>query len=388
MNWKITLLVCMVILLIAAGSVMGIFLTEPVAQRSSAVRETAMLVDVVRVERGTFQPAIVATGTVRPEREILLSPRISGEVISMAEPFTPGGFVDKGEILLQIDPSDYEAALLQRKSELRQAHADLQMELGRQDLAKSDYEELAGTISSEYKTLVLRQPQLDTARAMVESAEAAVRRAELDLERTRIRAPFDSHILSREAHVGSQVAPGQTLGRLVGVATYWVEVNLPVSDLQWVDLPQNASITGSPARIRNRAAWPRGTFREARVHRLIGELEAQTRLARVLLTVSDPLAHQPESAGLPPLMVGSFVEVRIEGRPIPNVIRLERKYLRQNNTVWVNEENALMIRRVEPVFLDDDYAYIGDGLSENDLVVTTNLATVVDGARLRLEDEG
>jgi len=295
--------------------------------------------------------------------------------------------VSEGELLLRIDPADYEATLLQRRSELRQATAELQMELGRQELARKDYEELKGTISSEYETLVLRKPQLDTSRALVESAESAVRRAELDLERTSIRAPFDAHILNREADIGSQVSPGQSLGRLVGVDTYWVETTLPVSDLRWIELPQDEETTGSPVHIRNRAAWPPGTYREGEVFRLIGALENRTRMARVLLTVSDPLAHAPRSDGLPPLMVGSFVEVRIEGKPIEDVVRVKRDYLRQNDTVWVNDAGQLRIREVQVVFRDPDYAYIGAGLSEDEQVVTTNLSTVVDGAPLRLEDE-
>ncbi|MGD2130778.1 MAG: efflux RND transporter periplasmic adaptor subunit [Lysobacterales bacterium] len=387
MNWKTTLLICAVILLLAAGTVTGIFLTEPEAKRSSAIRETAMLVEVTDVERGTFRPTIVATGTVRPEQEIVLSPRVSGEIVAVSDAFVPGGFVSEGELLLRIDPADYEATLLQRRSELRQATAELQMELGRQELARKDYQELKGTISSEYETLVLRKPQLDTSRALVESAESAVRRAELDLERTSIRAPFDAHILNREADIGSQVSPGQSLGRLVGVDTYWVETTLPVSDLRWIELPQDEETTGSPVRIRNRAAWPPGTYREGEVFRLIGALENQTRMARVLLTVSDPLAHAPRSDGLPPLMVGSFVEVRIEGKPIEDVVRVKRDYLRKNDTVWVNDGGQLRVREVQVVFRDPDYAYIGAGLSEEDRVVTTNLSTVVDGAPLRLEDE-
>jgi RND family efflux transporter MFP subunit len=346
-----------------------------------------MLVAVTDVERGNFRPTIVATGTVRPEQEIVLSPRVSGEIVAVSDAFVPGGFVSEGELLLRIDPADYEATLLQRRSELRQATAELQMELGRQELARKDYQELKGTISSEYETLVLRKPQLDTSRALVESAESAVRRAELDLERTSIRAPFDAHILNREADIGSQVSPGQSLGRLVGVDTYWVETTLPVSDLRWIELPQDEETTGSPVRIRNRAAWPPGTYREGEVFRLIGALENQTRMARVLLTVSDPLAHAPRSDGLPPLMVGSFVEVRIEGKPIEDVVRVKRDYLRKNDTVWVNDGGQLRVREVQVVFRDPDYAYIGAGLSEEDRVVTTNLSTVVDGAPLRLEDE-
>jgi RND family efflux transporter MFP subunit len=385
LNWKTTLTICAAILLAAVAAVTGIFSTEPRAERSSASKQTAMLVDVIPAQRGTFRPLIVAMGTVRAEQEIELSPRVSGEIVSISGSFTPGGFVEEGETLLQIDPADYQANLLQRQSELRQASADLELELGRQELAKQDYEDLKGTISSEYETLVLRAPQLNIARARVEAAEAAARRAELDLERTRIRAPFAAHILSREANVGSQVGPGEALGRLVGIESYWVEAAVPVSNLRWIEFPQDAGAPGASARVRNRAAWPEGMFREGQVHSLIGALEDETRLARILVTVPDPLAHDPGSAGLPPLMVGSFVETGIEGKLIEGVIRIASDYLRQNDTVWVNESGVLRIRPVEVVFRDQEYAYIGAGLDEDDLVVTTNLATVVDGAPLRLE---
>ena len=361
-------------------------MTEPKAQRTSASKRTAMLVEVTHGEHGTFQPEIFAMGTVRPEKEIVLSPRVSGEIISVSESFTPGGFVDEGEILLQIDPSDYEVILLQRKSELLQASADLELERGRQDLALKDYKELEGTISSEYKTLVLREPQLNTARSRVEAAEAAVRRAQLDLERTRIRAPFAAHIINREANEGSQVSPGEALGKMVGINHYWVEAAVPVSSLRWIDFSDDRETSGPGVHIRNRAAWPEGTFREGSVHRLIGELENQTRLARVLLTVTDPLSHEPESAGLPPLMIGSFVEARIAGIPLQDVIRINRDYIRKDDTIWIDDNGVLKIRDLEVVFRDDEFAYIRTGLSAEDQVITTNLATVFDGAALRLAE--
>ena len=387
MNWKTTILICTVILLLAASAMTAIRLTEPEAQRTSASKRTAMLVDVTRGERGTFQPEILVMGTVRPEKEIILSPRVGGEIISVSPSFTPGGFVAEGEVLLQIDPSDYEVVLLQRESELLQATADLELELGRQDLASKDYKELEGTISSEYKSLVLRKPQLNTARSRVEAAEAAVRRAQLDLERTRIRAPFAAHIINREANVGSQVSPGETLGKLVGVEHYWIEAAVPVSDLQWIDFSEEQGSTPSGVRIRNRAAWPVGSFREGEVHSLIGELENQTRLARVLLTVSDPLSHEPESAGLPPLMIGSFVEARIAGIPIQNVVRIDRDYVRKDDTIWIDQNDVLEIRELDIVFRDDEFAYVRSGLEAEDQVITTNLATVFDGAALRLAED-
>jgi len=387
LNWKITVLICAVILLLAAGVIAVIQLTEPTAQRSSASKRTAMLVEVALGERGTFQPEILVMGTVRPQQEIELSPRISGEIVGISESFTPGGFVDEGAVMLRIDPSDYEVTLLQRKSELRQASADLDIELGRQNLALKDYRELEGTISSEYKSLMLRAPQLNTAQARVEAAEAAVRRAELDLERTRIRAPFAAHIINREVNVGSQVSPGESVGRLVGIKSYWVEAAVPVSDLRWIDFSANSESVESDVRIRNRAAWSEGVFRVGKVDRLIGQLESQTRLARVLLTVADPLSHEPESAGLPPLMIGFFVEARIAGIPIEDVIRIDREYVRQNDTVWVNQNGQLQIREVEIAFRDINYAYIRSGLNAEDQVITTNLATVFEGAALRMAED-
>lgn len=386
MNWKTTIIICTVILLLAVSVITIIRLTEPKAQRTSASKRTAMLVEVTYGERGTFQPEILAMGTVRPEKEIVLSPRVSGEIILVSESFTPGGFVDEGEILLQIDPSDYEVIVLQRKSELLQASADLELESGRQDLAQKDYKELEGRISSEYKSLVLREPQLNAARSRIEAAEASVRRAELDLQRTRIRAPFAAHIINREANKGSQVSPGEALGKLVGIKHYWVEAAVPVSNLRWIDFSEGREISGSGVHIRNRAAWPQGTFREGSVHSLIGELENQTRLARVLLTVADPLSHEPESAGLPPLMVGSFVEARIAGIPLQDVIRIDRDYVRKDDTIWINESGVLQIRELDIVFRDDKFAYIGAGLSTGDQVITTNLATVFEGAALRMAE--
>jgi RND family efflux transporter MFP subunit len=386
-NWKKTVVICIVILLLAVGVVGGIYTTEPVAQRTSATKRSAMLVEVTTVESGTWRPAIVAMGTVRPELEIVLSPRVSGEIISISEAFTPGGFIGEGDVILVIDPADFEANLQERRSELQQATANLELELGRQDLAKRDYQELKGTISPEYKTLVLREPQLNSARAVVEAASVAVRRAELDLERTRIRAPFAAHILDRQANVGSQVSPGQPLGRLVGVDSYWVEAAVPVSSLQWIDFPDDSGRTGSAATVRNRAAWPADMFRSAQVHSLIGALENQTRLARVLLSVSDPLAHEPGSSGLPPLMVGSFVETRIDGKPIKDTIRIKRDHLRKNDTVWLMKDGVLSIQELEIVFSDQNHAYVRSGLVAGDRIVTTNLASVSPGAPLRLEGE-
>src|SRR6056297_948547 len=165
MNQKKTILLSLTILLVGATLTILIFNTEPTASQSGASVETAMLIDVVEVERGDYTPTIRATGTVEPSQDIMLSPRVEGEIMELSENFTPGGYVEKGEVLLQIDPSDYRNALLQRRSELRSAEANLAIEMGQQNVAQQDYELLDDSLAAESKALVLREPQLNSARA-------------------------------------------------------------------------------------------------------------------------------------------------------------------------------------------------------------------------------
>lgn len=383
MNWKTTLLVCLGILAAGAAVTGLIFLTEPTAQRSGATKETAMLVEVTTVAPDTARPTIEAMGTVRPSQEVVLRPQVSGKIVGRADAFTPGGYVEAGTKLLQIDPSDYRTTLQEERSALQQAQAELTLEQGRQNVAQQDYRQIGDSLSGKNRALVLRQPQLKSARSAVEAAEAAVEQARLNLQRTSIEAPFDAHVLERNVNVGSQVAPGDQLARLVGLDTYWVEATVPVSKLRWLQMPDNGE-EGARVRVRNRTAWPDGEYREGRLFRLVGALEDDTRLARVLIEVPDPLAREGD-ADRPRLLLGSYVEAQIRTKRLDDVVRLNRDYVRDDETVWLMENGVLRIRDVNVLFRDATHAYIDEGIDEQARVVTTNISTVRDGAPLRLK---
>ncbi len=345
-----------------------------------------MLVEVTEARLGDYRPVILAMGTVEPEHDVSFQARVGGRIISRSEHFTPGGVVEKGLVLVEIDPADYENSLKQRQSALDRAMSDLAMEMGRQNVARHDYQALGRQLSDEHRDLVLRRPQLNAARADVKDAEAAVDQARLDLDRTRVKAPFDAQVLSREADVGSRVSEGETLGRLVGTKTGWVASTVPQSSLRWLAFTEKDGHEGSVVHIRNRGAWPEDEFRTGRLWRLVGALEADTRLALVLVAVDDPFARKKSNSGKPPLLINSFVEVSIEGRLMTSIIRLERDNIRKNNTVWIMKDGRLEIRQVDTVFSDARYAYIRDGVKDSEKVITSNLATVAEGARLRLKD--
>ncbi len=380
-----TVAICAVLLAVGAALILVIFNTEPTAERDGAVRQSASLVDVTQGDFGSFRPVITAMGSVRPAREISLSARVDGEILELHESFVPGGFVEAGEMLVRIDDADYRIGLQRSRTALEQALASLEIEQGERSAAAADYQRLNRELPPERRALVLREPQGRAARASVEAARADVEQAELSLSRTRVEAPFDAHVLSRDINLGSQVGAGAALGRLVGLDTFWVEATVPVSRLPWLAIPDGDE-QGSSAVIRNRTAWPTDAVREGEVFRLIGELEDATRLARILIAVDDPLARQGDPSR-PRLMLGEYVEARIEGREMADVVRLEREYVRADDTVWLMVEGRLAIRPVSIVFQDERYAYIDEGLAADDRVVTTRLATVREGLRLRV-DEG
>lgn len=372
-----------------------IFSTEPEAKTEGASIETAMLVDVITVKVGSYEPTISATGTVQPVEDITLSPLVSGQIINRDPAFTPGGFVKKNQPLLQIDPSDYRNTLELRKSELLQSKTTLDTEMGRQQIAEQDLMLITNDslfkdnpLSADERQLILRQPQLNAVKATIVGAKASVDQAQLNLERTTIRAPFDAHILSQNVTAGSQVGPGDDLGRLVGTEYYWVTATVPVSKLQWLHFPENDKDRGSDVLIKNSTAWPEEQYREGYLDKEIGALDGQTRLARVLVKVADPLAKKTDLEGKPKLMIGTFVEVDIQANKLDNVVRLSRDYIRSNETVWVMKEGKLEIREVDIVLTDNDYAYIHKGLEEGEQIVITDLSTVSNGIGLRTRSEG
>ncbi len=372
-----------------------IFSTEPEAQTEGASIETAMLVDVIRVQSGTYKPIIVATGNVQPVEDVILSPLVSGQIIRRDPAFSPGGFVKKNQVLLQIDPSDYKNTLELRKSELLQCQTTLDTEMGRQQIAEQDLklitnDSLFGSdpLSEGERQLVLRQPQLNAVKATILGAKASMEQAQLNLERTTIRAPFDAHILSQNVTRGSQVGQGDNLGRLVGTDYYWVTATVPVSKLQWLRFPDNDTEKGAMVHITNSTDWPQGLYREGYLDKQIGALDGQTRLARILIKVADPLAKSTALKEKPKLMIGTFVEVNIQANPIENVVRLKRDYVRSNNTVWVMKDGKLEIRDVDIELTDNEYAYIQSGLNEGEQVVITDLSTVSNGIGLRTRSAG
>lgn len=377
----------LVIVILGAGAWISIgwLGSRPSAQRRRPTRD-ARLVEVAEVVRGSEQVNVTAMGTVQPAREVKVAARVGGQVVEVSAEFVRGGYFRAGERILQLDRADYRLAIEERKSGLARAECDLEIELGRQDIARHEYKLLGEEIGADDEGLLLREPHLVMTEAAVAAAKAALEKARLDLDRTEVAAPFNAVVRSTAVELGSQVSAGAVLGTLVGSEKYWVEVAVPVDQLRWIKIPGFNSQFGSAARISYESAWGAGAYRTGTVEKLVSELEPEGRMARLLVGVDDPLQLEIAWAERLPLILNSYVKVELEGVEIPDVAKVPRSALRQGDRVWVmDDEGKLEIRRVETVWSDQSVVYVGGGLSAGDLLVTGDLGAPVEGMALRTD---
>lgn len=355
---------------------------RPMAHRRPA-QEQVRLVEAVAVRRADHPVTVRAMGTVVPAQAIDLTAEVGGRVIEVSDDFVPGGRFAAAEPMLRIDPSDYDLALLQRQSALAQARSDLRMEMGQQSVSRREYELLGQDVQEDDRDLLLRKPQLDKAKADVAMAEAALKQAQLDLARTQVSAPFNAVIRSTRVDLGSRVNVGEALCSLVGTDEYWVQVSVPVDELAWIDLPAAQGGDGAEVRIYDLTAWGADVFRRGAVTKLLPDLEPGSRMARVLVSVPDPLDLE-EAGRRHPLVLDAYVRVEIKGRTLPDVVKVPRGALRDGSRIWVmTPDGALDIRPVDVLWSGNDDVYVSDGLKDGELMITSDLAAPVQGMALR-----
>jgi RND family efflux transporter MFP subunit len=358
--------------------------TSPRAGRQKPPTQ-ARLVQVMSIQRDNRVTTVTQMGPVIPAQQVTLRPQVTGQIVEISPDVVPGAFVEAGQRLFVIDPRDYEIAVHQRQSEVVRALRDLKIEQGNQAVAQREYELLGEEIPEEDQELVLRGPQLASAEAAYESAKAALERAELDLARCTITAPFNAIVQEKSVDLGTTVSASSNLVTLIGTDEAWVRVKIPLHEIKWITIPQSNGDLGSEVTIRNPMAWAPGQCRTGRVLRLMGELEPQGLLTQVLVGVKDPFSREPENRGQPQVLMGSLVSAQIQGQTLESVFPIERPYLRDNDTVWIMDSaDELEIRPVQIAFRGPTHVYVTDGLAENERLVTTDIAAPVAGMPLRV----
>lgn len=346
-------------------------------ERRKPVRQIA-LVETRRFEPASFQKIVKAQGTVVPARQMSLKSRISSKVTGLSDNFVRGGIVKKGEILAVLDDTDFIIEVAKAKAALEKVTSDLMVEQGNQKIATEEYKLIKKATNGQVAAtdLALRKPQLIQARAAVSSAEAVLEKAQLDLSRTKITAPFNSLVLEKRIEPGSLVSTQETIATLVDTAAFHIEVLVPPDKL---GLIRTGASTGSSATVRSQYS---GQTYPGKVVRFTGQISEQSRMAGVLVMVADPLGLR-SSVKKPPMMLGDHVIVEITGPSMENSIAIPQNVVRDRDTLWVLRSGKLEIVKVTPVYRDDTFVYISEGVTSADQIILTDLPAPVNGMLLR-----
>lgn len=345
-------------------------------------------VEVMTVAPTNYPVIVKSQGTVTPRTESTLIPQVSGQIVNASPSFQTGGFFESGEVLLEIDPRDYENNVIVARADLAQAQAVLNEEKARSEQAFRDWETL--NLSDEPNELALRKPQLKSATAAVAAAQARLEQARINLERTRIRAPYTGLVLEKNVDVGQFVSPSNVLARIYAVDL--VEIRLPLTDdqLSFVNLPE-VYRDGSDRGIEQRqplvylsARVGGETHRwKGRIVRTEGAIDTESQQIFVIAQVDDPYARHH---GMP-LKVGQFVEARIGGRVLVGVFDLPRAAVRRNNEVLVvGTDDTIDRRQVDVVWSEDERVIVRSGLRAGERVSLTPLPFAVSGTRVRITE--
>jgi RND family efflux transporter MFP subunit len=344
------------------------------------------LVEVKQINYAPHRFTVNGMGTVLAAKEINLTPGVGGEIISMHDKMVPGGFFAKDDVLADIDPLDYELAVKRLQSEVAKVQNELELEMGNQRISQKEFELLGQEVSETEKKLMLREPQLAMQKATLDGAKATLAQAELNLKRTRIKAPFNGVVLSRSVNIGARVSESTVLARLVGTDEFWLKLAIPTDQLKWITFPaDDKNRQGSRVRIFLRQTAKEDNFLIGRVVRLAADVEEQGRMAAVYVSVSDPLSLLPENREKPQLLLGSFVRAEIEGSQLASVVAINRDYLREGDRVWLmNGDNSLEIREVDIIAKNNDLIFIGPGLADGEKLIVSGLSSPVAGIPVKL----
>ena len=372
-------------IIIIAGVAAAFYLknTGPESKRQPPVK-MAPVVHVKPLFPANHIVMLHAMGTVVPAREIDLKPRVTGEVIDINPEFIEGGLLKAGSLVLQIDPEDYKLALIQKEKALADANYSMKLELGRQEVAKREWELLNGDKDAENgkAELALRKPHLEKAEAELNAAKAELKKAYLDLSRTKIKAPFNTIVRSRLVNIGSQVTPQERLAELVGTDSCWIQTSVPVDRLSWIRIPRRHGDSATRARI----IYAQGCERTGTVIRLMGDLSPEGRMARVLIEVEDPFGLKNSKNDKPLLLIGDYVHVEIKGKKLENVYKIPRKAFRDNAYIWIAGKNStLEIKEVHPVWKDAGVVFIDNGIKPGDRLIISDLSVAIDGMPIQVE---
>lgn len=371
--------VCVIGLAIGGFMVMGAMKPEP-EDKEDVVKAIPVLTAQATQDDVTL--SVRVQGEVQPRTQINLVPQVSGKIAYMSSTFIEGGKFRKGDLLVRIEPAEYELRVIQARANVARAETAVARERSESDVARQDWMEL--NRAGEPSPLSLREPQLAEAKALLESAKAQLGEANLQLKRTSLYAPFDGRVTERHIDAGEFVTAGTRLGEIY--ATDIMDVRLPLTN---TDLKRAGLTLGYTANLGERgipvtlSADVAGRFSEWQGHivRTDSRFDGQTRVLFAYAEVKDPFGAGADDGV--PLAPGIFVDADISGQTLKDIVTIPRAALRGADSVYIaNADETLSIKTVSVLSSDRNHAILASGLEIGASVIISPIRGVADGMKV------
>lgn len=367
---------CVLVIAIAVGRYL--FQNPPEEKTRNAPKRPILSVETLILEPQAYQVQIKSFGTVQAGSKGSVVSQVQGVITELGENVQAGSFFDKGELLFKIDDRDYMAALKITEASLSEARAKLVEEEARSNQALLNWQRLGK--GAEAGDLVLRKPYLATAQALVRSAEAKREQAKLDLERTRLVAPYVGQVIEKNVDVGQFVSAGATLAEIYATSNFEVRIPLNVRQQELLDLPEQSSADASQPGAEVVVTVGQGENEKkwfGQVLRTEAVIDPMNQQLFVVARLNEELLDQKNREQLP--KIGQFVRVSIQGKVFSKVFLVPSHALYTNNEVILLHEGKLVRRQVSVIDRDKQFAVIDIGVVPGDQLVTTPLGGITTG---------
>jgi len=373
------------IVLIAFGLAAYIVLsTPPKANKRGPKVAPSLVVETLHIKPQQYQVNLTSFGKISPTIQSQLSAQVTGQIVAVSEHFKAGRFFKKGDVLVTLDDRDYTIRVQSAGAERAQAQVALDEEQALSAQALRDRKNL-GTLgqASDY---ALRKPQMAAAKAKLQAADANLKQAMLEVERTKIIAPYDGRLLNKKVSLGQVVGSNTVLADIY--ATHSAQVELPIknSQLALINLPNNHVAAdkqdASLVTIFNNdggepQAWA------ANLARTSGSIDDNTQQVSIISEIAKPFAQTDKRS----LNIGQFVTASITGKRLNDAIVIPNAAIYQGSYVYLYVDGKLQRRNITISYQNEQDALIKSGVINGDQLVITPLGQVNSGTPVKLLGE-
>ena len=372
-----------IIIIISAIGYWYISSNAPLSRKRPAQPPSNLTVSVTNIATKPLQITLQSMGQISAKNNSVISSQVSGRVLQISANLESGAFFKKGDLLVELDAREYQNKINTAKASLTQPLQDLKLEQAQVTQAKADWQRL--NKNTKVPALVSRTPQVISAKAKVSAAHANFNQAVLDFERTKIVAPFDGRVLSKNVNIGEFINANTALADIFSTQALQVRLSLKNTDLAFIDLPEKNTANQSinvATKVIFEADLIEPQLWMGELVRTEASIDQQSQQLFVIAQINSP--YSAANSDKHPLKIGQYLNAKIKAKLIPNAISIDITSIYQGQYVYLLKGGVIHRQSIKILWQDDTTALIGEGLTAGDRLITSILSQDDEGSQAQL----